>query len=119
MPTINLPNGAVIEESGVAPVRARPPYITKWAFSDRFTLTERATIDFASIDDPTATLSERMQAATLRTHMADLIKAEYVDLELPALATGLATLEALGLIGAGRAAEILSAPIEESERYYV
>ena len=117
MTTINLPGGGTIEERGTVPARAQPRWITQYALAQRFTLTERATIEFAGIDNPTASTQDRMTAATLRTHQRDLDRANYVDLDLPALASGLATMEALGLIGAGRAAEILADPILPHERY--
>ena len=42
--------------------------------------------------------------------------AEWIDLERADTRSGVQTLEAVGLIGVGRALEILDAPIEEDER---
>ncbi len=86
--------------------------ITKLAFRNRFTQTEKVTIEMASADNPAATLQQRQLAASLRATLADQRDASHIDIS-QATASGLQTragvhaLEALGLIAAGRAAVIL------------
>ena len=101
---------------GPVPEPARPRHITQYAFRQRMTQAERVSIEIASLDDPSAAMSARQQAASLRVSMADLAQAQYVDLDLPALLASLQALEAVGLLGAGRASEIVSAEVLENER---
>ena len=104
------------EISFVLPPSVPDTVITKLAFRQRFTPTERVTIEIASLDDPAASMQARQLAATLRSSQVDLAAAKWIDLTRPDTITGVQTLEAFGLLGAGRAAEILSAPIQDIER---
>lgn len=104
------------EISFVTPVSIPDSAITKLAFRQRFTTTERVTIEIASLDDPAAPMQARQLAATLRSSQVDMAAAKWIDLTRPDTITGVQTLEAFGLLGAGRAAEILSAPIQDIER---
>lgn len=90
-------------------------HITEYALRQRFSLDERATIDLASIDNPTAGGQQRAQAAALRVFLADLRSVQYVDLDSAQLAQGLQMLEGAGLIAAGRAAAIIQTPIAPTE----
>ena len=83
--------------------------ITKLAFMTRFTDLEAVMIDLAS-------QGATIEAATMRRYQAKVNAAEWIDLERADTRSGVQTLEAVGLIGVGRALEILDAPIEEDER---
>lgn len=91
-------------------------HITKLAFRNRFTLAEKAALEFAALDNPGGSQSERMQAARLRVYLADVVAATYVDLAWSDTRAGVMQLEDLGLLAEGRALEILDAPIQPWER---
>lgn len=85
------------------------------AFRRRFTQDERAAIEWAAVDRADQSVPERMQAARLRATLKDQEQADFIDLDDPDTATGVQLLEALGLIQNGRAAEVLSAPVQPEE----
>jgi hypothetical protein len=89
--------------------------ITKLAFRNRFTQTEKVTIDLASIDNPTAPAATRQLSAALRVMAADMSNASNVNLARPDTIAGVQALETYGLIGPGRANTILTAPIQPEE----
>ena len=89
--------------------------ITRAAFRSRFTQAEKVAIELAGLDDPSATMEARSQAAAIRTYQKDVDAAEFIDLTDPATAGGVQALEAAGLLASGRAAEILTAPVQWSE----
>lgn len=91
--------------------------ITKLAFRNRFTKAEKAGIEFAALDDPTAPIAHRQQAAALRADLKDQEQATFIDLDDEDTRTGVLTLEAVGLIAAGRAVEILDTPVQDKERF--
>ena len=98
---------------GVLDNAARTPasygwVVTALAFRRRFTPSERARIDLASIDDPSAVLAQRQQAAAIRQNQSDLSSATYVQLDRPDLISDLAALESAGLLDVGGAARIAS-----------
>lgn len=97
----------------LAPVAAR--LVTRLAFRNRFTQAELVTLEIASLDDPTAAMPERQQAAGIRVMMASLATATFVDLDRPDTRAGVQQLEAGGLIAVGRAAQILDAPVAPAE----
>jgi hypothetical protein len=90
--------------------------ITVLAFRNRFTLEEKAAIEFASTDKPNETTQQRMLSATLRALMTDLSTANYVDLNREDTINGINLLETYSIIGVGRANEILNASIDALER---
>lgn len=90
--------------------------ITRLAFRNRFTLAEKAAIELAALDDPSATQSVRMRAAALRAYLADLAAVTFIDLARPDTRAGVQSLEAGGLLAVGRALEILDTPIVSDER---
>jgi hypothetical protein len=94
-----------------------PRHITKLAFRNRFTTAEKVSLEIASLDDPTAAMSARQQAAGLRVALKDQENASYIDLDRDDTLAGVEMLEAAGLIAAGRAAIVLDAPVTELERY--
>lgn len=90
--------------------------ITKLAFRNRFTQAEKVAIEIAALDNPGAPMEQRAQAAALRANQADLTVANFVGLNEPATRAGVQMLEAAGLLAAGRALEILDAPVQAGER---
>ena len=91
--------------------------ITVLAFRSRLTQTERVTLELASIDNPSATMQARQMAAMLRVMAHDLSVATYVDLTRADTIAGTTALETYGIIGTGRAAQILdTSNIQDFER---
>lgn len=82
--------------------------ITQLAFLTRFTDAEAIGIDLAS-------QGTTVQAAAMRRHQAKVSAASHIDLDRADTRAGVQALEAAGLLGAGRAAEILDAPIQPHE----
>ena len=91
-------------------------HITVLAFRNRFTLHEKVMLSLASIDDPSAPLEDRMNAACLRIAEKDADTAAFIDLNRPDTIAGVRLYETLGVIAAGRADEILNSPILDIER---
>ena len=90
--------------------------ITKLAFRNRFTQPEKVALEIAALDDPTAPMPQRAQAAALRANNADLAAATFIDFQRPETRAGVQMLEAAGLLAVGRAAVILDAEIMPEER---
>ena len=88
----------------------QPPLITRLAFLSRFTDAEAIQIDLASA-------GQTVPAATLRRYMAKVNAATFIDLSREDTRAGVEQLESLGILAAGRAVEILDAPVTEAERY--
>lgn len=91
--------------------------ITNLAFDLRFTTEERVAIEMASLDDPTAPLAQRQQAAEVRVSLQRANKAGFTDLDDPVTRVGVEQFELVGLIAPDRSAAILDGLIEERERY--
>lgn len=91
--------------------------MSKLAFRNRFTSTEKTAIELASLDDLTATMEVRAGSAALRVYKEDVAAAQYIDPNLPSTRNGVLALESFALIAPGRALEILDAPIQHHERY--
>ena len=106
-------------EAFTAPVPESPPAqdtrITRLAFRKRFTQAEKVALEIAALDDPSATPAQRAQAAALRAYLKDVDAATFIDLADAHVAAGVQTLEAAGLLAAGRAAEIINAPVTPDE----
>lgn len=94
-----------------------PSRITRLAFRNRFTTTELVALDLASIDDPAAAAPQRQLAASLRVMQANLQAATFIDLQRPDTRAGVQQLEAAGLLAAGRALDILDAPMQPVEAW--
>lgn len=101
----------------VPPEQVGLRHITKLAFRNRFTAAEKAAIELAALDVPTAPQQVRAQAASLRATMKDQEAAQFIDLNRPETRAGVQALEAGGLLAVGRAAVILDGPISEVEVY--
>lgn len=108
-----------VEATAAPPPPPPPPVppvrLSRLAFRNRFTATEKATIEFAAADNPAAPTPQRQQAAALRANLADQRDAEFIDLTRADTRTGVLTLEAMGLIGPGRALVILDTPPSPTE----
>ena len=90
--------------------------ITRLAFRSRFTSAEKITLEMAALDDPTAPMAQRQQAAAIRVYLADVAASTFIDLKRADTRAGVQSLEAAGLLAAGRALQILDAPIDAHER---
>ena len=90
--------------------------ITRLAFRNRFTSAEKMALEMAALDDPTAPMAQRQQAAAIRVHLADVATSTFIDLAAQDTRAGVLALEAGGLLTEGRALEILDAPVQPHER---
>ena len=86
-----------------------PKKITRLAFLNRFTDAEAIALDLASI-------GTTVEAASIRRYMQKVNAATFIDLTREDTIDGVGQLESVGLIGTGRADQILGAPIAEQER---
>lgn len=80
-----------------------PKHITHLAFAQRMTKAERTAIRTSTNED-------------VQDIMFLFNSAKYIDLDRADTIAGVNALEALGILGAGRADEILSAEIKPEER---
>lgn len=87
-----------------------PRHITQLAFLNRFTDAEAIAIDLAS-------QGATVQAAAMRRYQNKVSAATYIDLDRDDTRAGVEALEAAGLLGEGRAAEILDAAVADAERW--
>lgn len=102
----------------------RKRWVTKLAFDNRFTMTESVGLKLAQVlparltDETDAAYAARcsvpmqLQVMSERRSMAT-----YIDLDRTDTRAGVQQLEVLGLLAAGRALEILDAPIADHEFY--
>lgn len=92
------------------PAPQAPPdwRVSRKAFLSRFTDAEAIDIDLAS-------MGATRDAAGLRRYLSKVNAADYIDLLDDETRGGVLTLELAGLIGPGRAAEILDTPIDPKE----
>jgi hypothetical protein len=102
-----------LQPAAVVPAARR---ITCLAFRNRFTVDEKVMIELAAADNPAGALDQRTQAARLRANMADVAAATFIDLDRPDTRAGVQLLEAAGVLGAGRALEILDGEVQADER---
>lgn len=91
-------------------VAPTPRHITRLAFLSRFTDAEAIAIDLASI-------GATVEAAAMRRYMSKVEASTYIDLDRVDTRDGVEAMEAGGFLAAGRAAEILDAPVADAERY--
>ena len=80
--------------------------ITNLSFENRFTRDERKAIRRAALTDE-----------DVQDFMSLAAKATHIDLSLQQTIDSVNALELMGLIGEGRAVEILSPPVNEDERW--
>ena len=100
-------NGDLIQGNVVSTTDLR---ITNLAFLNRFTDDEAIAVDLAS-------QGATEGAARLRRFQKKIDAAKFIDLDSPDLYIGINVLESVGLIGAGRADEIMSRLILPHERF--
>ena len=116
-PIVTEEGGLIVREWPAADLVVVDDFrITKLAFRNRFTQAEKAALEFAALDDPSAATPSRMQSAALRAYLKDVESATFIDLSRPDLIAGVQALEVMSLLAEGRAMAILSAPIEPHER---
>lgn len=101
---IPLPSKTTLDEWIAANSQNSSRILTKYQFRKLFTFNERVIIDNAPTN---TTLPEQIRAA-VKTLLVDLQLLEEVDLDNADLINGVNLLEQMGLIAAGRAAEILT-----------
>ncbi len=82
--------------------------ITRLAFLSRFTDAEAIALDLAS-------MGATIEAATLRRYMSKVNAASFIDLSHTDTRNGVQALEAIGILDAGRALQILDAPVQDHE----
>jgi len=107
----------MLVDGGSYSAPAKPRHITVLAFRNRFAQSEKVAVEIASLDDPSAPMPQRALAAALRTNQLDVQAAAYIDLDRADTRAGVLSLEAGTLLGAGRALEILDAPIAAHEEF--
>lgn len=106
---VSLSEGSDIKNLTIAHGPAYPEaqaerVLTKYQFRKLFTFSERITIDNFAMN-PNLSVQNK---AVLSTIMKDLEVSGSVELDNPDVAQGIGFLEQVGLIGAGRAAQIIS-----------
>lgn len=84
--------------------------ITQLAFLNRFTDDEAVDIDLASVGNT-------REAALLRRYLQKVAAATFIDLSREDLADDLGKLVAFGLLSQEKVTTILSAPIQEHEKF--
>lgn len=90
------------------PVFVESPYlITRYAFRERFTATEKATL---------YTVAKTNVA--VQVYLDDVANCTFIDLQRPSTRAGVQALETAGILAAGRAATILDAPALAAEAYH-
>lgn len=94
-------------EPAPEPAPASSTRLTRLQFRNRFTLAEKAAIEFAALDDPSAPTAQRQQAAMLRACLADQAAAEFIDLLDATTIDGVQLLVQAGLLTEERGAEVL------------
>lgn len=116
--------GAAVEIKDYAPPAPvpEPPapelrYITKLAFRNRFTTAEKVAIELAGAYNPADPAQKQQLAATVRVSDKDIQASTYIDLNRPETRAGVQSMESFGLLGVGRADEILDAPVQDFEWY--
>jgi hypothetical protein len=90
-------------------------HISKQALRARFTQAEKIAFEMAQIDDPNATRDVRVAAASVRVLEKDMNAGAFVDLNGPNTQALIRGLQALGVIAAGRADEIIWGDIAPDE----
>lgn len=84
--------------------RASGSRVTRLAFRNRFLPAEKAALYTAA-----------KTSVDIQIYLDDVNAASYIDLQRPDTRASVQALETAGLIGAGRAAQILDAPIQPDE----
>lgn len=117
-----VPVNHVYDDESKTFAAVRNPWITKLAFDNRFTIAEAVKLKAMQVfpqrneNEIDADYIARTQVpAQLQVLASRLNMASYIDLSRPDTIQSVNSLEALGLLDAGRAAEILSTEIGSHE----
>jgi hypothetical protein len=110
-----LPSKEVLDTWIASNAPSQNRRITVYAIRQRFTIPERVGIELTSIDNPTASDDIRQFSALLRVVLMDLQSATFVDLDNTNVIQLIQMLEQRGLIGSGRASEILNGVVLPTE----
>ena len=86
-----------------------PRHITPLAFRNRFTSAEKTTYAMAAS-------AQTADGAALRAAEQDVLAARFIDLDKTETRQRVMALESAGVLNAGRALQILDAPITDDER---
>ena len=70
----------------------------------------------ASAFNPSASTEAQLLGAHLRVHQRKFDTSQFIDLAHSETVSGLNAIETAGLIGVGRADEILTTPVQDHER---
>lgn len=89
--------------------------VTRLAFRQRLGDATLVAIELAALDNPTAPAAQRQLAAQLRVLQENVRIATFIDLSRPDTRAGVQSLEAAGLLPAGKALEVLDAPVQQHE----
>lgn len=103
-----LYDGEAFTEPQLIPDVSPTTKVTRLAFLSRFTDEEAVALDLASI-------GTTVEAATLRRYLSKVNAANFIDLSRDDTRAGVLALEQIGILGEGRALEILDAPIQPHE----
>lgn len=107
--------GGIFSPPVVAPEMPRPKTIRIASLMQRMTLNEEIAFDLARQFDATQNNVQQKAAAKWRVRYKHLYDLSSVRLNKPVVANFFNDLEAAGVLAAGRAAEILAAPITDAE----
>lgn len=109
----------VVDEPTSQPAYAGSWHISKTAFRNRFTQSERVSLELAALHNATLTVNHpsNLLAAALRSSMADQRDAMYIDLQRATVSAGVQALEGAGLLAPGRTAQIMLTPPTDEELY--
>lgn len=107
----------VVDPPAPPPSPPPPVRITKLAFRNRFSSTEKAALEIAAVHNAALAANHpaNLLAAALRASMADQRDAQHIDLSRADTRAGVQQLEVAGLLAAGRAAVILDTPAADEE----
>ncbi len=97
-------DGASFSEPVQPPAPDYGTQVTRLAMRNRFTFQEKVAIETAAESSP-----------SVRVWLKDLEVSTFIDLSRPDTQAGVHQLEVDGLIGAGRADEILNSPVQAEE----
>lgn len=103
-----LYDGEEFTEPQLIPDVSPTTKVTRLAFLSRFTDEEAVALDLASI-------GTTVEAATLRRYLSKVNAANFIDLSRDDTRAGVLALEQIGILGGGRALEILDAPVQPHE----
>lgn len=112
-----LPTKAILDEwIANNPKKVNDKKITVLAFRNRFTVQEKVASEMMSIDNPNSTPQQRQISATIRVILRDADIANFIDLERTDTIQGIKFFEQIGILGPGRATEILETAVKDYER---